>query len=53
VKSDSYRKAIPLPYAAMVGLVKMGEHVYCLGGEDKKQSRTDKFFRIPVADLLK
>jgi len=53
VKSGSYRKAIPLPYAAMVGLVKMGEHVYCLGGEDKKQSRTDKFFRIPVADLLK
>jgi N-acetylneuraminic acid mutarotase len=53
VKADSYRKAIPLPYAAMVGLVKMGEHVYCLGGEDKKQSRTDKFFRIPVVELLK
>lgn len=53
VKADSYRKAIPLPYAAMVGLVKMGEHVYCLGGEDKKQSRTDKFFRLPVAELLK
>ncbi|MBE7497594.1 MAG: hypothetical protein HS117_21825 [Verrucomicrobiaceae bacterium] len=53
VKSDSYRKAVSLPYAAMVGLVKMGDHVYCLGGEDKKQSRTDKFFRIPVAQLLK
>ena len=53
VKADSYRKALPLPYAAMVGLVKMGDHVYCLGGEDKKQSRTDKFFRIPVAELLK
>ena len=53
VKADSYRKAIPLPYAAMVGLVRMGDHVYCLGGEDKKQSRTDKFFRIPVAELLK
>jgi len=53
VKSDSYHNARPLPYAAMVGLVKMGEHVYCLGGEDKKQSRTDKFFRIPVAELLK
>jgi N-acetylneuraminic acid mutarotase len=52
VKADSYRKALPLPYAAMVGLVKMGDHVYCLGGEDKKQSRTDKFFRIPVAELL-
>jgi N-acetylneuraminic acid mutarotase len=53
VKADSYRKAFPLPYAAMVGLVRMGDHVYCLGGEDKKQSRTDKFFRIPVVELLK
>jgi N-acetylneuraminic acid mutarotase len=53
VKADSYRKAISLPYAAMVGLVKMGDHVYCLGGEDKKQSRTDKFFRIPAVELLK
>lgn len=53
VKADSYRKAIPLPYAAMVGLVKMDGHVYCLGGEDKKQSRTDKFFRIPTVELLR
>jgi hypothetical protein len=37
----------------MVGIVKMDGHVYCLGGEDKKQSRTDKLFRIPVAELLK
>ena len=51
VKSDSYAKAKPLPYAAMVGLVKLDGFVYCLGGEDKKQSRTDKFFRIPVAEL--
>ncbi|MBN8420480.1 MAG: hypothetical protein J0L73_16290 [Verrucomicrobia bacterium] len=53
VKSDSYSKAKPLPYAAMIGLVKLDGYVYCLGGEDKKQSRTDKFFRIPVAELLK
>lgn len=53
VKSDSYAKAKPLPYAAMAGLVKLDDYVYCLGGEDKKQSRTDKFFRIPVAELLK
>ena len=52
-KSDSYTTAMPLPYAAMVSLVKLDGHVYCLGGEDKKQSRTDKFFRIPVAELLK
>ncbi|MFO1486064.1 MAG: hypothetical protein U1F71_22065 [Verrucomicrobiaceae bacterium] len=53
VKTDNYRKAMPLPYAAMVGLVNLDGFVYCLGGEDKKQSRTDKFFRIPVAELLK
>jgi hypothetical protein len=51
VKSDSYAKAKPLPYAAMVGLVKLDGFVYCLGGEDKKQSRTNKFFRIPLAEL--
>jgi len=53
VKKDSYRKAQPLPYAAMVALVKCDGFVYCLGGEDKMKSRTDKFFRIPVAELLK
>lgn len=53
VRADSYREATPLPYAAMVSLVKLGGYVYCIGGEDKKQSRTDKFYRIPVADLLK
>jgi hypothetical protein len=37
----------------MVGLVKLGEFVYCLGGEDQMKHRTDKFFRIPVAELLK
>ena len=51
VATDSYRPAKPLPYAAMVGLVKHEGFVYCLGGEDKKQSRTDKFFRIPVKEL--
>ena len=53
VKADSYQKAPSLPYAAMVGLVKMGEHVYCLGGEDKMKSRTDKFYRIAVGELRK
>ena len=53
VSTDSYRTAKSLPYAAMVGLVKLGEFVYCLGGEDQMKHRTDKFFRIPVAELLK
>lgn len=53
VTSDSYRKAKPLPYAAMVSLVVCDGFVYCLGGEDKMKSRTDQCFRIPVAELLK
>jgi N-acetylneuraminic acid mutarotase len=53
VMTDSYRKAESLPYAAMVGLVKLDGFVYCIGGEDKKQSRTDKFFRLSVAEVLK
>ena len=53
VKMDSYRKAEPLPYAAMVALVTLDGFVYCLGGEDKMKSRTDKAFRIRVTELLK
>jgi N-acetylneuraminic acid mutarotase len=53
VKTDSYRKAKSLPYAAMVALVKCDGFVYCIGGEDKMKSRSDKFFRIPVVELLK
>lgn len=51
VSADSYRAAKSLPYAAMVSLVRLDGFVYCLGGEDKKQSRTDKCFRIPVDEL--
>ncbi len=51
VKSDTYARAKPLPYAAMVSLVKLGDYLYCLGGEDKKQSRTDKCHRIPLDAL--
>ncbi|MBB5030660.1 Kelch repeat-containing protein [Prosthecobacter vanneervenii] len=51
VKSDTYARTKALPYASMVALVKLGDYVYCLGGEDKKQSRTDKCHRIPVEAL--
>jgi len=52
IKADRYTPAPPLPYAAMVSLVAHDGYVYCLGGEDKKKSRTDKCYRIAVADLL-
>ncbi|MHB1079326.1 MAG: kelch repeat-containing protein [Prosthecobacter sp.] len=53
VKSNTYAKAKSLPYAAMVGLIKLDSFIHCLGGEDKQKSRTDKFFRIPADELLK
>lgn len=53
VEADSYQPAKPLPYAAMVSLVKSGDYLYCIGGEDRMKARTDKFYRIPVTELLK
>ncbi|MCB1207915.1 MAG: hypothetical protein KDK97_01250 [Verrucomicrobiales bacterium] len=52
VKADTYTRAPRLPYAAMVSIVVHDGYVYCLGGEDQKKSRTDKCYRIAVADLL-
>jgi hypothetical protein len=49
---DQYLPAPPLPYKASVSLLQSGGFVYCLGGEDKKQSRTDAFYRIKLAELL-
>jgi hypothetical protein len=53
IKSNQYRLGKALPIAAMVGLVSDGKYVYCLGGEDAKKHRTDKCWRIPLAELLK
>jgi hypothetical protein len=36
----------------MVTLVKDGEWLYCLGGEDRKRHRTAAAFRIRWASLL-
>ncbi|HSI63400.1 MAG TPA: kelch repeat-containing protein [Candidatus Saccharimonadia bacterium] len=52
-KKNMYGLGKSLPIAAMVGLVSDGMFVYCLGGEDAKKHRTDKCWRIPVAELLK
>jgi len=53
VENDQYRTAPALPYRAMVGLVRSGEYVYCLGGEDKQKHRSAAAYRIKVADLLR
>lgn len=51
-KARTFRPAIPLPIRAMTSLVKCGEHLYCLGGEDAKMHRTAAVFRIRWKDLL-
>lgn len=51
--ADTYTPAPRLPYRGMVGLVKCGDFLYCLGGEDRKKSRTDQCFRIRIAELLR
>ena len=52
VRSKMYTTTTPLPYAAMVHLVKSGDWLYCLGGEDRKRHRTDSAFRIRWRTLL-
>jgi N-acetylneuraminic acid mutarotase len=52
VQSQTYTTTIPLPYAGMVGLVRAGEFLYCLGGEDRKKHRSGAVFRIKWAELL-
>jgi len=50
--SGKYAATHPLPYKAMVALVKLGDFVYCLGGEDRKKHRSDAAFRIRWKELL-
>ncbi|MEQ1850269.1 MAG: kelch repeat-containing protein [Chthoniobacteraceae bacterium] len=52
VASDKYTATQALPYRAMVVLVKSGDWLYCLGGEDRKKHRTDAAFRIRWKELL-
>jgi N-acetylneuraminic acid mutarotase len=49
--ANRYDPATPLPIAGMVSLVRSGDHLYSIAGEDRMKSRTDRCFRIPVAAL--
>ena len=51
VRSDTYTKAKPLPYAATAGLVVLDGYLYCIGGEDEMKSRTDQMWKIRVKEL--
>lgn len=53
IETNSYKPALALPMPALTCLVKCGDAVYALGGEDKKQHRTEKCFRVRLEDLTK
>jgi len=50
-EKPGYRSTTPLPYSGMVTLVRLGEWVYCLGGEDRKRHRSAAVHRIRAAEL--
>jgi len=50
---DAYTKTLDLPVGALLGLVRAGDLVYALGGEDKARHRIDACFRVKVGELLK
>jgi N-acetylneuraminic acid mutarotase len=52
IASGKYTATQPLPYRAMVSLVKLVDWIYCLGGEDRKKHRTDAAFRVRWKELL-
>jgi N-acetylneuraminic acid mutarotase len=51
--SGRYSKSLSLPYAAMVSLVRSGDFVYCIGGEDKMKHRSADCYRIEWRKLLR
>lgn len=52
-RRDAYMKTMDLPIAALVGLVRAGDFVYCLGGEDKMKHRIATCARVRVDELKK
>jgi N-acetylneuraminic acid mutarotase len=50
-RTGSYTAARPLPYKGQVGLVRCGDYVYCIGGEDRMKHRTDAVYRVAITEL--
>jgi hypothetical protein len=51
IVTDSFTPATVLPYQGQVGLVRCGEYIYCIGGEDRMKHRSDAVHRIKIAEL--
>lgn len=51
-RRDVYSKTMDLPVGALLGLVRFGDFVYALGGEDKARHRIAVCFRVRAVELL-
>jgi N-acetylneuraminic acid mutarotase len=51
LKENRYLPAPVLPYRAMVALVRNGDYVYCIGGEDRAKHRSETVYRAKIAEL--
>ncbi len=52
LRTNQYTQATPLPLAVNTTLVKCGEYIHLLGGEDQMKHRSDACWRVRIADLL-
>ncbi|MDB6169293.1 MAG: Kelch repeat type 1-containing protein [Verrucomicrobia bacterium] len=52
IQADRYLPSRPLPYKSAPHLVREGDFVYCLGGEDRIKHRSNAAYRIKASDLL-
>ncbi len=51
-KTGHFQKAKALPHRAMTKLIRSGDFICCLGGEDQKKHRTATVWRIPCQSVL-
>jgi len=51
-KNGHFQKSKALPHRAMTTLIRSGDFIYCLGGEDQKKHRTAAVWRIARLSLL-
>ena len=52
IAGDRYLSAPPLPIPLGTHVLRVGEYVYCFGGEDRIKHRTSAVYRIKVSELL-
>jgi N-acetylneuraminic acid mutarotase len=52
VRKDTFTPTVDVPVQGLSGLVRLGDQIYFLGGEDRAKHRSDVFARISIKELL-